>query len=273
MWRQILQRMGIVPHPKLVRRLKPDKPVHGLFCCPGRYGIEAGEVLCSVPCCLCVAPNISNHIHYGPALMRAVSSHSTTEGMVRVEYSRESALTTVLCAIHMSHGPSDLREYLEWIVVERPDDISMNHALGTELYGHLRTIERINAEIITQLCVDARSVGVPISIETMKRAHAICSSRCVDVPTHADIFGGPALVPFVDLINHSSEDPNITVAVESFPFLHCEQNQMLLEHFYVTVRAEGGIHPEEELHYQYLEPTDRQSTNPLYWASRFHMFD
>jgi hypothetical protein len=163
--------------------------------------------------------------------------------------------------------------------------------------------------------------------KTVDVAHGLCESRCVTIPNGAlclggavnyqsydptqrsesdpessdDTFtGGPALVPFVDLLNHRNGEPNVTIACmtdqdEIERMLRIASRRRLLNAHalcsevdcmdpllpVVIVVAAGDIAPNDELHYQY-SGTDTtaaatlhrdqplQTTTLAEWALRFH---
>lgn len=155
-----------------------------------------------------------------------------------------------------------------------------------------------------------------LTLNDMEAAQRLCESRCMTLDSSEEYekshgrpkrrraplprkfqFGGPVLIPLVDLVNHSFEPPNIVVAVVSNPrevldLLSLAQRRELcgaadLEkklfsksagHFdhrgvpeaVVVMIAESDLLPGEELHYQYVEPTDPVAQSKLFWALRFH---
>ena len=96
--------------------------------------------------------------------------------------------------------------------------------------------------------------------------------------SHASLFNGPAFVPGIDLINHSFREPNVAVALVSTEELRSEMevpDSLLLASekkcpFYVVALATRELQPGEELHYHYVEPSDADAHNELFWALRFH---
>ncbi|RNE96887.1 hypothetical protein TraAM80_09578 [Trypanosoma rangeli] len=283
MWRHLLQRLGVAVHPALKRHAAPVKQVYGIFCDANSGGLDEGELLCAVPFFHCIAAKVAAASPWGSTLMANASSYTVSGDGVRVEYPSESVITTVFCALVLLFKECPLNSYLQWIELEHEDDASMQRKLGGPTYAKLQSIKVLNESIIVALCEDASSAGWNVSFDAMSRAHAICSSRCVDVPCSQDVFGGPALVPFVDLINHNEEDPNVVVYVDTIHSLlsllrrsrHLPQvfeDEISGGHcpFYVIARAAKEIAAGEELHYRYLDPHDALARDPLFWASRFH---
>ncbi|RNF10655.1 uncharacterized protein Tco025E_06763 [Trypanosoma conorhini] len=231
----------------------------------------------------CIAANVAAASPWGPALMAKVSSYTVSGDGVRVEYPKESAVTTVFCALVLCLEGCPLNSYLRWIALEQEADADVRRKLGGPAYARLQAIKDLNESIIAALCEDASSAGWNLPPDAMRRAHAICSSRCVDVPRSRDVFGGPALVPFVDLINHDEEEPNVAVYVDTIDALRplLRRSKRLPEAFadgvgdghcpfYVLARAAKEVAAGEELHYRYLDPSDALARDPLFWASRFH---
>ncbi|KAG8344287.1 hypothetical protein TRVL_04889 [Trypanosoma vivax] len=283
MWRHLLQRMEAVVHPRLERQLVAGKSIHGIFCDSQCSGVDEGDVLCCIPFVHCAAPNLVAASPWGKQLLNALSSYSASGNGVRVEYSVESALTTAFCALLIHHSSSHLGNYLRWITIEEVDSATLRRQLGEEAYVRLQVITKLNESITHALCRDAAAAGLQVPIEAMERAHKICSSRCIDLPHSEQIFGGPAMVPLVDLVNHSEEEPNVVASVSArrlamralggsrtFPQEHWGVLRDGHCPFYVVLRAARALEPGEELHYQYADQNDSCARDPLFWASRFH---
>ncbi|KEG10733.1 hypothetical protein DQ04_03361050 [Trypanosoma grayi] len=283
MWRHLLGRLNIAVHPGLRRQLVPNKQIHGVFCGSSGGGLDAGEVICLAPFVCSVAANIAAASPWGARLMDVLSYYSVTGEGVQVEYSKESAVTTVFCALIMHSGVGPLCSYLQWINVEHESDTDIRRKLGEAAYARLQTVEKLNKSIILALSEDTAKGGWQIPLAVMERAHELCSSRCVDVPRSNAVFGGPALVPFVDLINHADDEPNMVVYVDTpqsvgvavrqsrkFPLEFWEHMDGSRCPFYVVARAERDIAENEELHYRYVDSHDTFNSDPLFWASRFH---
>ncbi|KAH9600542.1 SET domain [Trypanosoma melophagium] len=282
MWRHLLRRLDIVLHPELRREVVTMKPIHGIFCSSGSDGIDEGELLCCVPFFNTIATNIAVASPWGTELMRAISSYSVMAEGVQVDYSKESAITTVFCALVMLYGNNALSDYLQWISLEKGDRDEIRRKLGDDGYARLQTIEKLNNSIILALCKDAVKIGSEVPVEVMDKAHKICSSRCVDVPRSHKIFGGPSLVPFLDLINHSEKEPNVAVYIGTVSSLRdalCESKKLTKDvfekvnigrcPFFVIVRAAKDIAAGEELHYQYVDAISDSAQDLLFWVSRF----
>ncbi|ORC87857.1 uncharacterized protein TM35_000191010 [Trypanosoma theileri] len=283
MWRHHLRRLEIVVHPELRRQVVPMKQIHGIFCSSESNGIDEGELLCCVPFFNTIATNIAIASPWGTELMHAISSYSVIADGVKVDYSKESAITTVFCALAMLYGRNPLSDYLQWISLERGDEDEIRRKLGDDGYIKLQTIDKLNNSILLALCEDAAKIGSRIPVEAMDKAHKICSSRCVDVPRSHKIFGGPSLVPFMDLINHSDKEPNVAVYMDTASSLRdALRNSKKLSKdvfekfcstqcpFYVIARTTRDVAAGEELHYQYVDTRTDSAQDLLFWASRFH---
>ncbi|EKF26021.1 hypothetical protein MOQ_010300 [Trypanosoma cruzi marinkellei] len=283
MWRHLLGRLGVAVHPALQREVSRAKDVYGIFCDANSVGLDEGELLCFVPFFHCIAANIAAASPWGPTLMGGVSSYTVAVDGVHVEYPKLSAVTTVFCALVLLLEECSLNSYLQWISIEQEIDADTQRKLGSSAHAKIKIIKSINKSIIGVLCEDMSKLGWNIPVEVMSLAHGICSSRCVDVPRSKEVFGGPAFVPFVDLINHDDDEPNVAVYVDTMQslrtlllrsktFPQVFEEGISVDHcpFYVIARAAKNISASEELHYRYIDPHDALASDPLFWASRFH---
>ncbi|CCW61944.1 unnamed protein product [Phytomonas sp. EM1] len=276
MWRQILARAGVYVNPTIRRQHIVGKNCQGLVC---SEGIAEGEVIAAVPFWYCTAPIISLASPWGQQLGAHLSDVSHRVDGIQVEFSRESLLTIALTALSME-PPSILADYLNFISNEHATESSLGEKLGDDLMQKLRNIQKVNDDIIRDTQIALRSCGLNIELGRLRRAHALCESRCVDIPFSEEVFGGPALVPFLDLINHG-ETQNITVlltfsddAVRRAKRSSCAEMISTKTPFYVMVLSAGPLSPDEELTYPYVDPDEEALLykNPLYWALRFHFF-
>ncbi|KPA81940.1 hypothetical protein ABB37_04172 [Leptomonas pyrrhocoris] len=279
MWRQICARLNVMLAPSVERRFIDGKGCSGLACRAADV-IEDGEVLAVVPYLACTSPIMALASPWGSQLGAAISSYALEEGGVRVEYSKEGALTTAFTALAMQPR-SPLEHYLRHIELNAIDAASLASALGPALATQLKVIEALNGAVVEHMHSDLRGHGVAVPLTDLQRAHRLCASRCLDVPGSEEFFGGPALVPVADLINHDSRPPNIAVYAESThrigPLLRRHSRMDLMNDsfksyaFCVVVRATEEVEGGKELTYQYVDATADPSlyADKLYWASRF----
>ena len=279
MWRQICARLNVMLAPAVEQQYIHSKGCAGLVCKASDV-IEEGEVLAVVPYLACTSPIMALASPWGTQLGAAVGSYALEDGGVRVEYSREGALTTAFTALAMQPR-SPLEHYLRSIPLGDVDAASMEAVLGSALFAQLKVIDALNAAVVERMHGDLRAHGVAVSLADLQRAHRLCASRCLDVPGSEEFFGGPALVPVADLINHDSRPPNVAVYAESTqrlaPLLRRHSRMNVMDTLYksyafcVVVRATEQVESGTELTYQYVDATADPSlyADKLYWASRF----
>lgn len=272
--------MGAVVTPSIERRFIDSKGCYGLQCKSGD-AIPEGEVLAVVPFHCCPSPYVALASPWGKALNAAVGNYTLEDGVVKVDYPRESALTMVFTALAM-HPRSPICDYINHITVEQESDALMQKKLGDTLLRQKQCIDQLHCNMLDRIHCELSDRGIEIEKENLYRAHAICESRCVQVPLSEEVFGGPALVPVVDLVNHSRSSANLSVYVTpgtSVPQLLRQHSRlstagdMLRDHpFCVVMRASQDIGGGAELTYQYIDPEEDPElyANQLYWASRFH---
>lgn len=147
--------------------------------------------------------------------------------------------------------------------------------------------------------------------ELIDVAHALCESRCVTVGKGEDDRGehhsvdgrvggdvdddgaiGPALIPLVDLLNHSSLPPNVSIAAitdakEVSRILRIAARRTFIgatecaavadnppssqHHGVFAIVAATDLHNGDELHFQYISADEQASTLDYpQWALRFH---
>ncbi|KPI83392.1 hypothetical protein ABL78_7576 [Leptomonas seymouri] len=279
MWRQICARLNIMTAPSVERQIIESKGCLGLVCKAADV-IEKGEVLAVVPYLACTSPIMALASPWGPQLGSALSSYALEEGGVRVDYSKEGALTTAFTALAMQPR-SPLEHYLRHIELDAGGAASLEAALGPALVAQLKVIEALNGAVVEHIHADLRGYGLTVPLADLQRAHRLCASRCLDIPGSEEFFGGPALVPMADLINHDNQPPNIAIYAESThrigPLLRQHSSMNLMNDsfkgyaFCVVVRATEQVDGGNELTYQYVDATSDPSlyADKLYWASRF----
>lgn len=279
MWRQVCARLNIMIAPSVERQFIESKGCAGLAC-KATDTIDDGEVLAVVPYLACTSPIMALASPWGSQLGAALGSYAMEEGGVRVEYPKEGALTTAFTALAMQPR-SPLEHYLRSIELGSREATPLATVLGPALSAQLTTIKTLNSAVVERMHADLQAHGVAVSLVDLQRAHRLCASRCLDVPGSEEFFGGPALVPVADLINHDSKPPNIAIYAESTHRLgellrrHSRMNVMNESFkayaFCVVVRATKSLESGEEMTYQYVDAAADSSlyTDKLYWASRF----
>ncbi|KAG5479009.1 hypothetical protein LSCM1_02851 [Leishmania martiniquensis] len=279
MWRQVSARLNIMVAPCVEQQYVAAKGCRGLVC-KAADTVREGEVLALVPYFVCTSPIIALASPWGQRLAAALSTYTLEESGVKVSYSKEAALTTAFTALAMQPR-SPLEAYLRQMQLDEGDNASLAAALGPQLTEHMNKIDALNTMLIAQMHEDLSHWHIRVPMSDLVRAHRACASRCVDVPGGEEVFGGPSLVPVVDLINHGITEPNVTVYVESTqrlgPLLrrHSRLNIMdthlKADAFCVVIRATRDVMGGTEFTYPYIDPAEDPSlyANKLYWASRF----
>ncbi|KAG5504888.1 hypothetical protein JKF63_04334 [Porcisia hertigi] len=279
MWKQVSSRLNIMVAPCVEQQFVAAKGCHGLVCKAADTVME-GEVLAVVPYLACISPIVALASPWGQQLAAALSTYTLEENGVKVSYSKEAALTTAFTALAMQPR-SPLEDYLRHMRLDEWDDASLAASLGPKLMAHAKTIDVLNTALVAQIQEDLSRWHIRVPMADLERAHQACASRCVDVPGGEEVFGGPSLVPVVDLINHGIVEPNVTVYMESTHRLgsllrhHSRLNIMddLIKGnaFCVVMRATRDVMGGTEFTYPYVDPTEDPSlyASKLYWASRF----
>jgi hypothetical protein len=279
MWRQVCARLNVMISPAVEQQFIASKGCAGLVCRAADV-IDNGEVLAVVPYLACTSPIMALASPWGSQLGAALSSYMLEDGGVRVEYSKEGALTTAFTALAMQPR-SPLEHYLREIELNDVDAASLETALGPALTAKLQTIEALNAAVVERMHNDLRAYGVAVTLVDLQRAHRLCASRCLDVPGSEEFFGGPALVPVADLINHGSGPANTAIYAESThcigPLLRRHSRMNITDDSYkgcafcVVVRATAQVDGDTELTYPYVDASADPTlyADKLYWASRF----
>ncbi|KAG5501592.1 hypothetical protein JIQ42_05438 [Leishmania sp. Namibia] len=279
MWRQVSARLNVMVAPCVEQQYVAAKGCHGLVC-KAADTVREGEVLALVPYLACTSPTIALASPWGQQLAAALGTYTLEEDGVRVSYSKEAALTTVFTALAMQPR-SPLQGYLRQMHLEEGDEASLAVALGPELAAHMKKIDALNSKVMAQMHEDLGHWHIRVPMTDLVRAHRTCASRCVDVPGGEEMFGGPSLVPVVDLINHGITEPNVTVYVEAtqrlgpllrrHSRLNIMDNVLKADTFCVVIRATRDVVGGTEFTYPYIDPAEDPSlyANKLYWASRF----
>ncbi|GET88474.1 hypothetical protein, conserved [Leishmania tarentolae] len=279
MWKQVSARLNIMVAPCVEYQYVSTKGCHGLVCKAADTARE-GEVLALVPYLACISPIIALASPWGHQLAAALHTYTVQENSMMVSYSKEAALTTVFTALAMQPR-SPLEGYLRHMRVDEGDNAFLAAALGPDLTAHMRKIDTLNSLLVAQMHEDLSRSHIHVPMDDLERAHRACASRCVDIPNSEKIFGGPSLVPVVDLINHGITEPNVTVYMESTnrlgPLLRRHSRLNIMDNFVkagafcVVVRATRDVMGGTEFTYPYIDPTEDPALydNKLYWASRF----
>ncbi|CAC9487396.1 SET domain containing protein [Leishmania donovani] len=279
MWKQASARLNIVVAPCVEYQYVGAKGCHGLVC-KAADTVRDGEVLALVPYLACISPITALASPWGQQLAAALRTYTVEENGVRVSYSKEAALTTVFTALAMQPR-SPLEGYLRQMRLDEGDGTSLAVALGPELTAHMTKIDALNSLVVAQMHEDLSRWHIRVPMADLVRAHRACASRCVDVPDSEEVFGGPSLVPVVDLINHGITEPNVTVYMESTnrlgPLLRRHSRLNIMDNlvkagaFCVVMRATRDVMGGTEFTYPYIDPTEDPTlyASKLYWASRF----
>lgn len=279
MWRQICARLNIMIAPAVERRYIESKGCAGLVCKTADH-IDEGEVLAVVPYLACTSPIMALASPWGSQLGAVLSTYTLEDNGVRIEYPKEGALTTAFTALAMQPR-SPLEHYLRSIELDDTVAGAAETTLGPSLMAQLTAINALNSAVVERMHEDLRACGVAVPLADLQRAHRLCASRCIDVPGSDEFFGGPALVPVADLINHGSSAPNIAIYAESThrlgPLLRRQSRMSVMNDFFngygfcVVVRATTAVEGGTELTYQYVDAAAEPAlhSEKLYWASRF----
>lgn len=138
----------------------------------------------------------------------------------------------------------------------------------------------------------------PFTFAQLCRAHALCESRVLAVPTDldgtggedeggkegeeevVDVLGGPALIPWLDLVNHSDTPSNVAAAVMRTDTDLLPPALSQIAPLCVVAATRRDVAVGEELTYEYMEalaPAERAALSKeayeqrlLLWATRFH---
>lgn len=240
--------------------------------------IAPGEWIAVIPFWACASPTVALSSPWGPALAKAcsVQIESAADG-AHLELSRESCLTTAFAALAMQNG-SPVRDYLRSIAPDCQTDEQLRASLSDEEAAKLAMIRQLNARNIQELHGRLAAASLSTSLSDITAAFILCESRCVDIPFSEQVLGGPALVPFVDMLNHNRENDMIAVALVGTPELQADARHRWCRDvgadrtpFYVAVRATQHIPTRREITYAYVDPVEDSALygDKVYWASRF----
>ncbi|SYZ65830.1 hypothetical_protein (plasmid) [Leishmania braziliensis MHOM/BR/75/M2904] len=279
MWKLASARLNVMVAPCVEYQYVATKGCCGLVCKAADTARD-GEVLAVVPCLACTSPFMALASPWGQQLAAALRTYTLEENGVRVTYSKEAALTTAFTALAMQPR-SPLEAYLRQMRLEEGDCASLTVALGPEKMVHMKKIDVLNSVVIAHIHEDLSRRHIHVPMADLLRAHRACASRCVDVPGGEEVFGGPSLVPVVDLVNHGITEPNVMVHMESthrlgpllrrHSRLNIMDNLVKADTFCVVMRATRDVMGGTEFTYPYADPAEDPSlyANKLYWASRF----
>lgn len=262
-----------------------------------------------------------------------VPSESNEQAKHQFNYSAEVCMTTVACALQLIADPhtagflpgADLHEYLKSSVSLSSEYDSLEQMLPSMndrlRYQSIRRSTRRAVALMRDMLIRVATSGTSVEavgsddkdpsailrhlirraspdelLLAMDRSNRICESRCVRLANDELCFGGPALTPFVDLLNHSDEEPNVTVAVitddeeidelvklarrlgmhgaEYFVHRYCGGGSGTRRRPppIVVAVASRDVAEGDEFHYQYVDPGDDAIhwNDAVYWAVRFH---
>eukprot|EP00758_Cryptobia_borreli_P003995 Tbor_TRINITY_DN4111_c0_g1::TRINITY_DN4111_c0_g1_i1::g.26484::m.26484 len=156
----------------------------------------------------------------------------------------------------------------------------LSHSILEEAYADMMGAPVTTPSLSVQ---DSLSMGNPsasssspplFTLEELHHANAICESRVVTIPSKVDVFNGPALVPWFDLINHDDQEPLVYAEVMETPDL--PEKLRKISPVCVVGVAARDIQPGEHLTYYYDEPivpsadANEKLKARLMWALRFH---
>lgn len=307
--------------------------------------IPCSTVLMTVPFFHCVAPGLLALSPYWDLLKDLHATvQATRASPQQLEVGNDATMVTTAVALHLADSRSPLHRYLRE-VCDPPRGVlppfpsccsSAGSALQSqgvwqdsrtmmklqrelppayqEPFGRLRRLMSEYLSALHQALVERHtSLGSRFpcpSLQDLHLAHALCESRCLQVPSSSveeqqqqqpgderdadkatsstattavvdDVFQGPTLVPGIDLLNHASlhEEPNVAVALVPTQVLVEEMavpRELLLAQgtscpLYVVALATRDLQAGEELRYHYVDPADDDDAqNALFWALRFH---
>lgn len=278
MWRATLERAGALISGSVERSFISEKSCLGLVC---TKSLQSAVPIAVLPFWLCLAPLTALASPWGDRLKSALSSYSVSDGDVRVDYAKESALTTAYTALALTH-PSPVREYLSMIDFSNDmNEATLQQKLSQRNRTALEAIDELNTDVLHSIHSDLQDQDLIVPFAALNKAHHLCASRCVAVPCSERALGGPSLVPFVDLINHDPGPPNVEVSLLGVnevhellsPYLPKQKPKAVIDStpFHVVVTTSVGIEAGTELHYQYVDEQEdpELSRDALFWASRF----
>lgn len=267
--------------------------VHGIF---ATAPFEEDSLLACLPPFAGISPASARASEVGRLIERRLKPAYTSKEDARLSISRDSFLVAAMTAVQRQRGPLSL--YLQDTTVETEEEDSLRAVFPTEeAYLKCCSVRKILDNLLEEAHEDIiRDNGknaskapptsaqerveldtIPITLDDLRLANAICESRVVEIPGGEDIFQGPVLMPFIDLINHSDAEPNVHVQAMKVEELGSSKLQESIKGTHCVVAiATRDISPGEELtyHYDELLPPDaseeERAQAMAYWAIRFH---
>lgn len=282
MWKYLLQKCGVLIHGAIQRNKITKKNCMGLL---NGYSMEIprGTLLGLIPISSCPSPALLAQTPW-KVFCSDIDGYEIMADHLKFRCEANCVHTLLNVALFLKH-PSPEGDYLRFIAQEMDNPLKirahLNYLSEKERAVVLR-LEEMKDLMIEDLYKRVSCVSVPIAIdkECLRMANFLCESRCVDVPSEQNMFGGPVYVPLLDLVNHS-ENANVAVTVYPTPQLKREQRNNVYpeitraeidDHipFYVAAHATEDIGPSEELTYPYVDKSDDAFHDRIHWASRFH---
>ena len=280
---------GFITHH--VERKVGAHGVHGIF---ANSPIEESTLLCCLPPFAGISPASARASEVGRLIERRLKpTYSARGNLTSFDVSRDSFLVAAMTAVQRQRGPLSL--YIQDAVVEVEDDASMKNAFAhPDEFEHFCEVRELLDKILVEAHADiimGNGEGkaptskeerveldtIPITLDDLRLANALCESRVVEIPGGEDVFQGPVLMPFVDLINHSDAEPNVYVEVMPIEELGSPKRQEAIKGTHCVVAVAGrDIAPGEELTYHYVEPIGRSVAEKerararVLWGTRFH---
>lgn len=279
MWKYLLQKCGVLVHGSVQREHIAAKGCMGLL---NGYSIEIprGTLLGLIPITSCPSPALLAQSPW-KALFSSIDGYEITAEHLKFRCDVNCVQTLLNLAMFLKL-PSPEGDYLRFIAKEVYFPSNQNPALTVlqeKEIAVVRQLEEMKNLMIEDLCEKVKATAnIDVDKECLITANFLCESRCVDIQSEDDLFGGPVFVPLLDLVNHDDKT-NVTVTVYPTPQLKKEQRANLYpeisraeidDHhpFYVAMHAKEDIGPNQELTYPYVENND--DAFRIQWASRFH---
>lgn len=285
--------------------------------------LPSGSLLAMIPIGSVISPTTVRWSPFGPLLLDAIGGGDRTAPMgnnTTLTFSHLTCLVTTATALHLGDPNSPWNDYLGLVAAPAVANIDDRVIASTVINAHaiarrrrtgdvdqLRAkyfdVRRATVEILKGIIDDLHKLDRHstklVTLDQLIVAHRLCESRCTKIADFADeddisdaaagvddegSLGGPSLVPWVDLINHSFDEPNVTVGVVT-------DEADLREYYELALRTgmtnsdvfRDGKYPpaviaiasqplcaHEELHCCYVDRNDALVDDLLFWALRFY---
>lgn len=284
MWKHLLGKCHVLTHGSLRREWITSKQCMGIVNGDNSTEIPVGTLLSAIPITSCPSASLFAQSEW-KSLASRIPGYEVSNGESINFHCDESTVQTVVFVALLSSSASPLGNYIRFIANEvQCSTTEWIEKVPKDLLPLIQNIEKMKEKMLEDLSTKVlRASGPMVPVSSLRMANYLCESRCVEVPsTRHDLFDGPALVPFLDLLNHS-EKRNVAVSLYPAPQLRLERKKSLIypeisrsdldNHmpFYVAVHASEIITPGEELSYPYIEGTE--SISEAAWLSRFHFLE